>query len=332
MIDIKNKLPNFFIVGLPKAGTTALYTFLKKHPEVYLPDVKEPYFFSRDFHNELDEFYKKKSPTYLRKKRKFPYRNFHDYEQLFSEVKNEKAIGEASVHYIFSEVAAELIHDFKPDSKIIICLRNPFDFIRSWFQWNKYIFLAEGAEDLEEALQLENKREQGYPEKVLVPPVSHLRYLHTAKYSIHINRYIELFPSKNIKIVLFEDFKKDSLGLVNDLFKFLEVDPEFDHRIEKVNKSFLPRSILLRRFLDSPPILWLRNLIKDRASTEQFKLLKKVYDSLFNKKDSKVELSDELKTKIKKKLVEDVISTDRLLKRNNLIDEERDLVSLWNFK
>lgn len=326
------KLPNFFIVGLPKAGTTALYTFLKKHPDIFLPEVKEPYYFSKDFHEELDKFYENQSATYLRKRREFSYRNFYDYKQLFSDVNNEKAIGEASVHYIFSEVAAELIHDFKPDSKIIICLRNPFDFIRSWFQWNKYIFLAEGAEDLEEALQLENKRKQGYPEKVLVPPVSHLRYLYTAKYSIHIKRYIKLFPSSNIKIVLFEDFKKDSLGVITDIFKFLNVDPEFNPKIERVNKSFLPRSIFLRRLLDTRFILSLRKLVKDHASNSLFKVFKSIYDFLFKKKKDKVNLGTELKENIKEKLRGDVFKTESLLKKNNLLSEDRDLISLWGFK
>src|SRR5882672_7527464 len=100
------KLPNFFIVGAPKAGTTSLYFYLQRHPEVFMSPVKEPNFFSYDETIKQNLYHKEKGVGKL-----------EDYRKLFSSANgHHKAIGEASVSYLFYPSVAEKIKKFSPDA------------------------------------------------------------------------------------------------------------------------------------------------------------------------------------------------------------------------
>src|SRR5687767_1010670 len=100
--------PNFFIVGAPKCGTTSLYEYIRVHPEVFMPDRKEPAFFCSDFYK----------PRRMKEE---------EYLSLFREAGSAKWIGEASTWYLYSDKAREGIKAFCPDARIIIMLRNPVD-------------------------------------------------------------------------------------------------------------------------------------------------------------------------------------------------------------
>ena len=102
--------PNFFIVGGPKCGTTALYTYLKNHPEIFMSRIKEPQFFAADI------FCDQRTVQTLA-----------DYLSCFAAARNEKRIGEASTAYLGSRNAAQEIKAFNPNAQIIIALRNPVE-------------------------------------------------------------------------------------------------------------------------------------------------------------------------------------------------------------
>src|SRR6266446_2704827 len=109
MKDPSRPKPNFFIVGAPRCGTTALYSYLRQHPDVFLPEYKEPHYFNTDMN----------SGGAIRKEK--------DYLAQFSGAQNQPRIGEASVYYLSSVAAPEQIKSFCPTAKIIIMLRNPVD-------------------------------------------------------------------------------------------------------------------------------------------------------------------------------------------------------------
>src|ERR687894_3261543 len=109
-------MPNFFIIGAQKAGTTSLYYYLKQHPQIYMSPRKEPHFF-KGMHSEL-----RKSGRGLP-----PVTDLGDYQALFRGVTDEKAIGEASASYLYSPKAPALIKSSIPDAKLIAVLRNPAD-------------------------------------------------------------------------------------------------------------------------------------------------------------------------------------------------------------
>ena len=103
------KKPNFFILGAPKCGTTSLAAWLSQHPQVFMSPAKEPHHFNADHKNR-------------------GYKERSHYESLFSRAKDHHiAVGEASVWYLYSQVAVSLIEEYSPESRYIVCLRNPVD-------------------------------------------------------------------------------------------------------------------------------------------------------------------------------------------------------------
>jgi len=133
-------VPNFFIAGAPKAGTTSLYHYSSQHPEIYVSLIKEPNYFASEI--RLDQFSESLRPQAeqdtrdLRAYLEGPLREkrfggvvteWHDYLKLFQQAEGRKAIGEASVCYLWSESAAANIRRNIPDARIILVLRNPIE-------------------------------------------------------------------------------------------------------------------------------------------------------------------------------------------------------------
>ncbi|RLB86585.1 MAG: hypothetical protein DRH26_17050, partial [Deltaproteobacteria bacterium] len=133
---------NFFIVGAPKSGTTALYTYLSTHPDIFFPSHKEPNFFAKDYPNIGG-----------RLKTKL------EYEKLFAN-HQQKLAGDASVCYLSSNTAPQAIKDYNSQAKIIIMLRNPVDLFLSEHSQLLYSFY-EDIEDPFEAWQMQNLRKKG---------------------------------------------------------------------------------------------------------------------------------------------------------------------------
>ena len=77
------KIPNLFIVGAPKCGTTSLHYWLSQHPEIFMSDPKEPFYFCKDLHEEADNLHGYKVNY-------FKYRDEESYLQIFQNAKNEK--------------------------------------------------------------------------------------------------------------------------------------------------------------------------------------------------------------------------------------------------
>jgi len=92
-------LPNFFVIGAGKSGTTSLWRYLEQHPEVYMSPIKEPKFFA--FEGGVPDFRGPKTP--------WAVTDLEAYRALFAGVSEEKALGEASAYYLYTEEAPERI-------------------------------------------------------------------------------------------------------------------------------------------------------------------------------------------------------------------------------
>ena len=210
---MKNKLPNFLIVGAAKSGTSSLHNYLNQHPEVFMPSynkegmkVKEPRFLIKDLvqhrlHNGVW--------------------NLVEYKSLFNEVKNEIAIGESTVLYLYYYVhAIDNIKKYLGENvKIIIMLRNPTDRAYSAFQ-----HVSRGLKEqnsFEEALKIEKGRMS--KESSLTPMVM---YKEMGLYHEMVRAYKENF--KNVHIIFYEDFKGDTKGEIHKIFKFLGLSLSFN--------------------------------------------------------------------------------------------------------
>ena len=248
--------PNLFIVGQPKSGTTALHQFLGQHPEIYMSSIKEPHFFCSDFHLESDRAYGK--PRF------FDFRNESSYLQLFAKAGNAKVIGESSTNYLYSQVAAEKIHNFNPEAKIIIILREPAKYLYSLH--SHYVkFTEENEPDFLTALSLEEDRKQ---EKIASPRVtspSYLYYTQRIQYYQQVKRYCDRFSPEQIKIVIFEEFKSANERIYRDILEFLGVDSSFVPEYNAVNVNKEVKFKAVNNLVNSPLV---KNISKNLLSQE----------------------------------------------------------------
>ncbi len=193
-----------------KAATTSAYTYLLQHPDVFMPKVKEPMFFNN---------YKQENDYFIKERKGVKNRTLQEYKSLFDNVKNEKAIGEASPAYIYNEKAAKLIKEGIPSVKIIAILRQPVDRAYSNFLHAKRD-KREPIDDFETAFEKEEER--------IKNNWSPLYYYKSKGYYFHLlSRYYAIFNNANIKVLLFDDFIKNPIACTQEIYKFLEVNPAF---------------------------------------------------------------------------------------------------------
>ncbi|MFX1501758.1 MAG: sulfotransferase, partial [Promethearchaeota archaeon] len=216
-MDNSYRKPNLFIVGEPRSGTTTLYNYLKSHSQIFFPEPKEPTHFATYHFKEQIEIQKKslniiksKVPKYYHKK---------DYLDLYKN-REEKYLGDASTKYLYSKDAAKRIYKFNPQAKIIALFREPVDFLQSYHSRQLFI-LNENEKNLIKALSLEKFRKDGKNLPKLVKAPSSLLYTKRLQYSKHIQRFLESFPSNQIKVIIFEDFKRNNMKALSEIYNFL---------------------------------------------------------------------------------------------------------------
>src|SRR5689334_12796832 len=132
MHNVGQRLPNFFLAGVPKSGSTSLHRYLQQHPDVYMSPIKEPHYFADEvrLENFGDDFRRRAEPMqqvlrdYLAGPMTTgcsagPVSEWPDYVRLFRHASVEKAVGEASVCYLWSQTAARNIAARIPDAKML---------------------------------------------------------------------------------------------------------------------------------------------------------------------------------------------------------------------
>ena len=223
-------LPNFFIVGAPKAGTTSLYACLDQHAQVYMSPLKETNYFA--FEVRPENFSEKTRPIiaremqalqeYLRgdlREKRFGglVCAWEDYLQLFKNVSDEIAIGEATPCYLWSPSAARNIAERIPGAKIIINLRNPAD--RAFSQYLQMLNAGVIRRSFRDQINanLQCKTQQFGPAWPL---------LEFGLYHDQIKRYLSAFPRSQIHISFYEDLERAPQRFLSSLFAFLGVDAD----------------------------------------------------------------------------------------------------------
>ena len=206
---MKKKIPNFLIVGAAKSGTSALHRYLHQHPDIFMStlnkegvSVKEPQFLVK---------------SKLEKRLHFGIWEWREYLSIFNGVKEEKAIGEASVFYLYyyKEAINNIKRRLGNDVKIIIILRNPVD-----RAYSAFLHVSKSVKELlsfEEALN----QEEGRLEKDLtLTPM--IMYKDMGLYYNMVKAYKESF--KNVHIILYEDFRDTTDEVMKNAFDFLNVN------------------------------------------------------------------------------------------------------------
>ncbi len=221
-------LPNFVVVGAPKCGTTSLYHYLRQHPEVYLPARKELHYFTREL--LLRDTAGPGDGAVLR----HLCPTSEAYAAEFSAAGTATALGDISPSYFdFPEVAGQMRRELG-DPRIVILLRDP---IAKAF--SQYMHLVrDGRETLafHDALRAEADRTaRGWS---LI-----WRYAASSIYAERVRRYLDTFGPERVRIFLFEEFSREPQAVLDELWRFLEVDPGVRADTSQVfNASSRPRS------------------------------------------------------------------------------------------
>ena len=254
--------PNFFIVGAPKCGTTALSEYLRGHPEIFLCEPKEPNFFNRDF-----DYYHSGNPD-----------SMESYLALFAKAnEGHRAIGEASVWYLHSQVAAERVAEFDPNARIIAMVRNPIALASALHRQLLYV-MDEEVEDFERAWNLQAERREGRSVPTRCRQPAFLQYQAVASVSSQIERFKSRFPAEQIRLILFDDFANDTPATYRSTLDFLGLDDDGRSDFAPVNESKVHRSQKLSRFTQRPPraLMSVANGVKRALGISQLGILERV--------------------------------------------------------
>lgn len=256
---MKSRLPDFFVIGVVKGGTTSLYTYLDQHPEIFLPRIKETnhfaaadvqhqYFlptYAKDVDIDLNRYFKKGMPEVIHIAH---VDSSEHYRQLYDVEHSAKRVGDVSNSYMICPSSAESIYAHYPASRILVVLRNPVS--RAWSQYLMNIREAKTTCDgLIEEFEYDRKRPHtGWG-------VSH-QYLELGHYAEQLKRYYERFPKNQIHVVLYEDYRKSPEEVLRGICQFLQVREDFSFDFsEQRNRASRPRSEGLNRALVNTGIL-----------------------------------------------------------------------------
>jgi len=222
------RMPNFFIVGAPKCGTTSIAYWLTKHPQVFFSPVKEPHFFSTD------------EPSR-------PIDDLLRYERLFEKAgPHHAAVGEGSTGYLASRTAVPSILAYNPDARFIICLRNPVDMACSLHAEQ----LAQGQEHIEDfatAWGLCSERAAGRRVSRWCESAKRLDYASVCSLGSHLERLFSIVDRARIHVLLFDDLTESAPTLYSGILEFLGIADDGSTAFEVRNSRSRLRSNALKK-------------------------------------------------------------------------------------
>lgn len=201
--------PGFIVVGAAKSGTTSLFEYLRRHPDIFLPPGKEIGYFADDLADTKG------------------IKSFSDYLNYFSSATERQICGDVTTAYLYSSTAAlNIYNQLGKDVKIIMILRNPVDMIYSLWKQN----VRDGGEllSLQEAIEKAPER-AGSSEFLnsVQGSIVNYDYVNRARYYKQVKRYIDIFGNEKVKIFIFENFFNNINSSLKELYGFIGVDPDF---------------------------------------------------------------------------------------------------------
>lgn len=293
-------LPNLIIPGAPKAGTTSLCEYLSQHNEIFVPKIKEPRFFISDIIQKLP------CEDVLRKYlNEYSVLSLEKYKALY-EKKNTKYKCDASVQYLYyHEQVIPKIKSLLGEPKVVILLREPVS--RAFSNYMYAYYKNKGSFEYEITLE-EQRKKAGWNSFCL--------FLSQGFYYDAVKHYLDSF--EKVKIILFEDFKKNTDQTVLEIFEFLELQPVKKIETSLVhNKSGVPRNEFVRWLVFEDNVVkrksrfFYKRLIN--ASTRQ-----KITTSIRSKsvKKNDIEMCSDTYVRLKNLYREDILKLQDLLKKD----------------
>ncbi len=220
-------IPNLFIVGAPKSGTTSLHYYLDEHPDIFMSTPKEINYFSKMDLDKQGIYYKD-----------LKLNSIADYQSLFKYADNKKVVGESSVSYLFYPEVSKKIYDYNPKAKIIAILRNPIE--RGYSHYLMDLKLGEVKTSFENIIF------KNYSIKKL--NIYFQQYLELGLYYNQVKRYIDTFGKNQVKVILTEDLNNDIVKTLNEIFYYLDIpNINIPSVKNKYNVNSQPKSNILKK-------------------------------------------------------------------------------------
>ena len=203
------QLPDFLVAGTGRSGTSSLYFYLREHPEIYMPEFKEPHFFN---------FIGQPSPHH-----NMPPWTIHDYANLFASAGQDQLIGEASASYLYyfeeSIRNIQMVYGERyRHLKIMVILRNPIE--RAW----SYYMLGRRRGYEKDYFEMIKDYNQG-GKKIFHD------FIRSGLYCDQLLAYLQAFP--HFRIILFEELQQQPECTVRKIFEYLGVR----------DKTYLPQNV-----------------------------------------------------------------------------------------
>jgi len=297
----KNQIhPNFFIIAPERSGSTSLFEYLKKHPQIFLSPIKEPNYFSQDMF--LDERRTGESKPLLKFLNSLNRRDWNRgytaiindlelYLKLFQNIKEETIIGEASTSYFSSKIAAKNIFELTPESKFVFLLRNPINRLHSLYMHRVKDGYIKLKGSFDEFIMQNNE------------------FVEKEKYYLKVKRFIELFPKKNFYFCIFENLIEDIEQELTKIFSFLEIEVNYKPiETSKHNVGMTPRNKFISLILNPR---YYRRLLPYIPNSIRGKIKRIIYK---NKQQTKMDINT--KKYLQSYFSEDIMKLSQLINQN----------------
>jgi hypothetical protein len=219
-------LPDFFIAGAPKAGTTALHAALARHPSLYMSPVKEPKFFLSDGPPPTQG-----GPGDVRTYREHVWRR-SDYEALFAAAPAGSRRGESTPFYLYRQDAQQRIAALIPEAQLIVVLRDPIE--RAHSNWT-HLWSAglDPVDDFVQACGEEQRRiDAGWAD--------FWHYLQLGMYGRQLEHLYTVFPRPQVLVFRYRAMIANPAGLLDAVCRFLSVEPGVLTEVPRENVTAHP--------------------------------------------------------------------------------------------
>jgi len=280
-------MPDFFLPGAPKSGTTSLSEYLRMHSRICMSQPKEPHFFQSDFSGRR-------------------VKNWSEYEGCFrGRNANHLVTGEASAGYLVSEEAVPRIMELSPTAKFVVLLRNPVDLVYSLHS-ERVSNASEPISDFQKAWEAESKRKSGKKVPRGCKDAKRLFYSRYGLLGEQVDRLLRYVPRDQVFFVKFEHFIDNTAGVFRDVQEYLGVPVEEPTSYEVFNANKKVSSIRGLRF-----IKLLGELKKEMGITSEWGVGQRVKKYLFEKSSKRPPLDAEFKNEVQEFFREDIELLER---------------------
>lgn len=226
-----SSIPDFLLIGAPKAGTTSINHYLRQHPQIVLPPMKETNFFCCDFESQ--------ERCHVKPRVRSP----DEYFGFFANANPGQVTGEICPAYLGAEHAPRLIKRYAPNSKLFVVLRDPVDVLTSLYGMRQR---NQGKGPSFERFL--SSLEAAFNDRSVHPDSTEAqRFVRQIRYGSMLERYYAAFPKSQIHVSWYDDLNRNTERFIGGMLAVLGLAaPTGIDYSKRMNRGGLPRGAVRR--------------------------------------------------------------------------------------